>query len=74
MNLNFVENFARIRVYPTDVQIFLFSLFLTHSGDIEISIGLKWINELLDQLGVMENKHSKASIIKESIFWLWNSH
>ena len=48
MNLNFVENFARIRVYPTDVQIFLFSLFLTHSGDIEISIGLKWINELLD--------------------------
>ena len=48
MNLNFVENFARIRVYPTDVQIFLFSLFLTHSGDIEISIELKWINELLD--------------------------
>ena len=35
MNLNFVENFVGLRVYPADVQTFLYSLFLTHSGGIE---------------------------------------
>ena len=35
MNLNFVENFVSLRVYPADVQTFLVSLFLTDSGGIE---------------------------------------